>query len=248
MALVKCPECGKENISEYALSCPECGFTIAKYFEELKEAEKNLVDCPECGKENISKLLEECPECGSPIASHFSEKTVSRVVEPQNNSSFSNNAQNISTPTYNNSSTSKIYELWATKKQLIIGLSIAAIGLIVLLSVLLRPKTPLQKIVGSWHSTGASVNDNYYDEPASFATLIIKKDGTAVSRLGTGQEITFTVREETLPGGVNIVGHYFFTCDNNTSYKQEIIYFEERDTLSLSSHTSDDTTIIFERD
>ncbi len=33
MALVKCPECGKENISDSAASCPVCGFGIAEYFE-----------------------------------------------------------------------------------------------------------------------------------------------------------------------------------------------------------------------
>ena len=38
MALIKCPECGKE-ISDRAYSCPNCGFPIMEYLEE-KEEEK----------------------------------------------------------------------------------------------------------------------------------------------------------------------------------------------------------------
>lgn len=33
MALIKCPECGKENVSDSAISCPECGFAIKTYYE-----------------------------------------------------------------------------------------------------------------------------------------------------------------------------------------------------------------------
>lgn len=39
MALVKCPECGKENISDTAAACPVCGFGIAEYFEMQHEKE-----------------------------------------------------------------------------------------------------------------------------------------------------------------------------------------------------------------
>lgn len=30
MALIKCPECGRENVSDTATSCPQCGFNVAK--------------------------------------------------------------------------------------------------------------------------------------------------------------------------------------------------------------------------
>lgn len=33
MALIKCPECGKENVSDSAEICPMCGFPIKKHFE-----------------------------------------------------------------------------------------------------------------------------------------------------------------------------------------------------------------------
>lgn len=36
MALINCPECGKENVSDKADFCPQCGFFINKYFTDLK--------------------------------------------------------------------------------------------------------------------------------------------------------------------------------------------------------------------
>ena len=43
MALIKCPECGRENVSDSATSCPNCGYGIKEYFAEIekkKEAER----------------------------------------------------------------------------------------------------------------------------------------------------------------------------------------------------------------
>ena len=37
MALVKCPECGREKVSDTATACPDCGFNIREYFQKLKE-------------------------------------------------------------------------------------------------------------------------------------------------------------------------------------------------------------------
>lgn len=36
MALVNCPECGKE-VSESAVSCPNCGYGVAQHFNEIKK-------------------------------------------------------------------------------------------------------------------------------------------------------------------------------------------------------------------
>lgn len=44
MALINCPECGREKVSESAVSCPICGYGIKKHFDELKiEEEKTRV-------------------------------------------------------------------------------------------------------------------------------------------------------------------------------------------------------------
>lgn len=49
MALITCPECGKE-ISDQASACPNCGAPVAKKF------------CQHCG-EHIDKDCIICPKC-----------------------------------------------------------------------------------------------------------------------------------------------------------------------------------------
>ena len=39
MALVTCPECGKQNVSDAASACPECGFPIKTHFEKIRAEE-----------------------------------------------------------------------------------------------------------------------------------------------------------------------------------------------------------------
>lgn len=39
MALIKCPECGRENVSDSAESCPDCGYGIKAHFEKIKSEE-----------------------------------------------------------------------------------------------------------------------------------------------------------------------------------------------------------------
>lgn len=41
MALVKCPECGRENVSSTAKSCPGCGYNIKTYYETEQEKASN---------------------------------------------------------------------------------------------------------------------------------------------------------------------------------------------------------------
>lgn len=59
MALIKCPECGRE-VSSSAAACPGCGFKVAEYMADL-------VTCPECGS-TVSKKESACPNCGFGIA------------------------------------------------------------------------------------------------------------------------------------------------------------------------------------
>ncbi len=35
MALIKCPECGRENVSDGAAACPDCGYGIKAHFEKI---------------------------------------------------------------------------------------------------------------------------------------------------------------------------------------------------------------------
>lgn len=60
MSLVKCPECGRENVSDSAESCPNCGYGIKKHFDQIKRAQEiernhqmklNMVKMPEKPKQ-----------------------------------------------------------------------------------------------------------------------------------------------------------------------------------------------------
>lgn len=37
MALVTCPECGRENVSDKTISCPSCGYNVREHFENLEK-------------------------------------------------------------------------------------------------------------------------------------------------------------------------------------------------------------------
>lgn len=50
MALIKCPECGRDNVSEHAEVCPECGFNIYEYYKLIRVKERK-----QAVKEKIKK-------------------------------------------------------------------------------------------------------------------------------------------------------------------------------------------------
>ena len=35
MALVRCPECGRERVSDSAEACSDCGYSIKAHFEKI---------------------------------------------------------------------------------------------------------------------------------------------------------------------------------------------------------------------
>lgn len=56
MAIINCPECGNENVSDKATSCPKCGFGIKAYYEELAEKKRIEEAWAEAEKEIEEKL------------------------------------------------------------------------------------------------------------------------------------------------------------------------------------------------
>lgn len=65
MALIKCPECGKE-ISDKAVSCPNCGCPNSEFNkqkEPMPEEKPELFACVKCGK-SIPKDSQKCQFCG----------------------------------------------------------------------------------------------------------------------------------------------------------------------------------------
>ncbi len=53
MALIKCPECGKE-ISDQSIVCINCGYPIN---QPQQTVDTNQVKCPKCGSTNITTDL-----------------------------------------------------------------------------------------------------------------------------------------------------------------------------------------------
>ncbi len=43
MALIKCPECGREGVSDSALMCPGCGYSFANLNQQKKKKEKSVI-------------------------------------------------------------------------------------------------------------------------------------------------------------------------------------------------------------
>lgn len=62
MAMIKCPECGKE-ISDQSKECIHCGYSLLK-----NEMEKDISYkiCPEC-RQRVSNNVNSCPNCGLPL-------------------------------------------------------------------------------------------------------------------------------------------------------------------------------------
>lgn len=73
MALIKCPECGRENVSDSAEACPNCGYGVKAHFERLKKEEKNRrkeekrKSLEEKRKLEHKKMLQEHPEMAQAI-------------------------------------------------------------------------------------------------------------------------------------------------------------------------------------
>lgn len=74
MALIACPECGRD-VSDKALECPHCKAI-------LKQPDKKT--CVECGNE-LEEGTEICPKCGCPTAEHEKEKLIDNVVGTKEN-------------------------------------------------------------------------------------------------------------------------------------------------------------------
>lgn len=55
MALIKCPECGREKVSDTAEACPDCGYGIRAHFEKVRQAEEQNIKEERYKKEEENK-------------------------------------------------------------------------------------------------------------------------------------------------------------------------------------------------
>lgn len=62
MALVNCPECGRENVSDTADTCPACGYNIKAHYDKIKkieQAKENELRAKERMEATIEKWADE---------------------------------------------------------------------------------------------------------------------------------------------------------------------------------------------
>lgn len=96
MALIKCPECGRENVSDSAESCPSCGYGIKVHFDKIKQEE--YIKEKECEKRKAEekalmekrrleheKMLQEHPEMAQGIKDKELENARKKLEEAQIN-------------------------------------------------------------------------------------------------------------------------------------------------------------------
>ena len=55
MALVKCPECGREKVSDSAETCPDCGYAVKAYYDKVKQEEEEKRLAEEREKQRIAE-------------------------------------------------------------------------------------------------------------------------------------------------------------------------------------------------
>ena len=78
MALLKCPECGKENVSDTAVSCPDCGFSIQDYVK-AKQDEEYIKQEKERLQTELAKKLSEIDLLQKP-----QKPTISKTIMSDN--------------------------------------------------------------------------------------------------------------------------------------------------------------------
>ena len=82
MALVKCPECGREGVSDTATSCPGCGYNIKEYYEKNKIVEDETTE-EESTDETNTTNFEETDDVKSSSDAVENEKHVKKPLDPK---------------------------------------------------------------------------------------------------------------------------------------------------------------------
>lgn len=80
MALTKCPECGRDNVSDSAEMCPGCGFGIRAYFEKNRQEEERAKEQAEA----IADAEKKAKELNSEFSNLGSVKPVGKGPQPVN--------------------------------------------------------------------------------------------------------------------------------------------------------------------
>lgn len=71
IALISCPECGKENVSQQAIACPNCGYGIKVHYETLKKQEELEKQELELKKQEEERIKEGVKSISMPTKPSF---------------------------------------------------------------------------------------------------------------------------------------------------------------------------------
>ena len=55
MSLIRCPECGKENVSSFAVACPNCGFNISASQQNVEQTDQGYNQQPVLQEQNYQE-------------------------------------------------------------------------------------------------------------------------------------------------------------------------------------------------
>lgn len=81
MALVKCPECGREKVSDSADMCPDCGYAIKNHFEKIKAEEEEKRQAHEKARLEEQAKIEAQQRLERMCSPEAQEKTIERLKE-----------------------------------------------------------------------------------------------------------------------------------------------------------------------
>lgn len=146
MALVKCPECGRENVSNTASMCPGCGYDLKSHF---------------------SIELQENSPAHAPVSDHTESIKNEAIIQPENAApSLSDEEANKKRIQYLES------KIQASKKESIISGSIAGVALCFFIAVALTGGNVWLGFVCFWTAVLSGIA--FYSSYSDFATC--KKD------------------------------------------------------------------------
>ena len=77
MALIKCPECGRENVSDTAEACPVCGYGIKTHFDKIKQEEERK------RQQHYAEMAQQRAEVEKKKAEENRIKSVPKLEKPQ---------------------------------------------------------------------------------------------------------------------------------------------------------------------
>jgi len=107
MALVTCPECGREKVSDSAVACPDCGFGIREYYahrnerqqlaEKAKKSEKHAQSAVQELEDDIKKHQEKREKI---LAQRQAEQKTKADEKPKRVVSNTGTTNNSSTNSY----------------------------------------------------------------------------------------------------------------------------------------------------